>query len=136
MTEHVNGHPMNDCTHCFPEVGVSDLDKALEHYTARMGFVMHWRAGDEIAVVGDGTVSIFLRSSESGGIGPSRTILNVKDADSVYAAWKSAGVRIVEPIETQPWGMREFVAVDLDGNEFRVGHVDETEADYSEHTTE
>jgi hypothetical protein len=37
----------------------------------------------------------------------------------------------VEEIETRPCGMREFVVEDLDGHRIRIGHVDESLADYS-----
>ena len=53
------------------------------------------------------------------------------DADAVYAAWTTADVTILDPIATRSWGMREFTAQDLDGNQLRVGHVDESWADYS-----
>ncbi|MCP5075604.1 MAG: hypothetical protein GY947_20230 [Rhodobacteraceae bacterium] len=123
---------MHGITHCFPEVGIGDLGKALDYYTEVMGFELSWRAGDEIAVIRDGSVSMFLRSRKSGGLGPSRTILNVNNADRVFTTWQAVGVAIIEPIATRPWGMREFVAADPDGNEFRVGHVDESEADYDD----
>lgn len=121
---------MTSFTHVYPELGVCDLSKALEHYTRLMGFSLDWRAGDDIAVVTSGAVALFLRSTSIGGLGPSRVILNVGDADAVFASWQANGVTIVEPIETRSWGMREFVASDIDGNEFRVGHVDESAADY------
>jgi hypothetical protein len=48
--------------------------------------------------------------------------LYVEDADALYARWSAAGVggRFVAPVDT-PYGLREFVHVDADGNLLRVG---------------
>ena len=118
-------------THAFPELAVADLDHALAFYTGRLGLAVDWRAGDHMAVVGNGVISLFLRARANGALGPSSVILNVDDADAVYAAWTAAEVTILDPIATRSWGMREFTAQDLDGNQLRVGHVDESQADYS-----
>ncbi len=119
-------------THAFPELAVANLDEALAFYTQRLGFVMDWRMGDDIAVVGDGVVSLFLRSKANGALGPSGIILNVENADEVHEAWTAAGVTILDPIATRPWGMREFTAQDPDGNELRVGHADDTRGEQHE----
>lgn len=58
--------------------------------------------------------------------------LAVADLDAVYAAWTQAGVTILDPIATRTWGMREFPARDLDGNELRGGHLDEGQANYAD----
>ena len=72
-------------THSFPELGVSDLRKALDYYTGPIGFELDWQAGAHTASVSNGDISVFLRSIESGGLGPSRTILNIENADVVYS---------------------------------------------------
>ena len=119
-------------THAFPVLPVADLDTALEFYTGRLGFALDWRSADDLAVVGNGVVSLFLRKKSDDACGPSRVILNTDDADALFSAWTAAQVAIVDPIETKPWGMREFTAHDPDGNLLTVGHVDETDADYSD----
>lgn len=121
-------------THAFPVLAVADLDAALAFYTERLGFAVDWRNLDDVAVVSSGAIALFLNSKDAGGLGPVGVVLNLEDADAAYAAWTAVGVDIVDPIATRPWGMREFTVRDPDGNELTVGHVDESEADYSEFT--
>ncbi|MCG8547596.1 MAG: VOC family protein [Alphaproteobacteria bacterium] len=126
---------MISLTRAFPVLAVTDLDIALAFYTERLGFALDWREDRIIAAVGNGVVTLFLKSKEAGGLGPVSVIVNVEDADAVYAAWTAADVEITDPIATRTWGMREFTARDLDGNELTVGHVDESIADYSAYTS-
>ena len=126
---------MISLTRAFPVLAVADLDAALAFYTDRLGFAIDWRQDRIIAAVGNGVVTLFLRSKDTGGLGPASVILNVEDADAGYAAWTAADVEITDPIATRTWGMREFTARDLDGNELTVGQVDESLADYSAFTS-
>lgn len=54
------------------------------------------------------------------GVNAASCYLHVGDADGWHAAWTAAELP-VEPIEDQPWGMREFSVVDPSGNLIRVG---------------
>lgn len=56
-------------------------------------------------------------------------VWNTSDADKVHEEYKASGATIVEDIETRPWGTREFVIEDPDGNRMRIGHVDESNSD-------
>ncbi len=123
---------MHPFTHAHPVLAVSNLDRALAFYTECLGFQLDWRSGDHTAVVGNGVISLFLKTKDSEGLGPSSVILNVENADSVFTAWTDAGVVVLGPIATQPWGMREFTIQDPDGNELTVGHVDESQTDYTD----
>ena len=44
----------------------------------------------------------------------------VDDLEGTYAAFKSAGVGQLLPIEMKPWGFLEFALVDVNGNLMRV----------------
>ncbi|MEO0912717.1 MAG: VOC family protein [Pseudomonadota bacterium] len=121
---------MINATRAYPVIPVSSLDAALAHYTEAMGFAFDWRDGDGFAAISSGPVSLFLQRAPNVA-GSATVIVNVEDADATYAAWRAAQVRIVDPIETRPWGMREFSATDLDGNRLTIGHVDEAKADYT-----
>ena len=45
----------------------------------------------------------------------------VDDLDATYAAFAKAGVGKLMPIEQKPWGVPEFVLIDLNDNMLRVG---------------
>jgi len=47
--------------------------------------------------------------------------IHVPDAGMLWKQLKSRGVPGLGPVEDQPYGLREFVAVDLDGNKIRFG---------------
>lgn len=110
-------------THILPILGVGNLNHAIEFYTSKLGFALDWQSGDDVCVVGNGMVSIILEVDSD--IGPASIALGVVSADLVLQEWVDRGVEIVTPIETQPWGMRQFTAVDAFGNRLVVGHLDE-----------
>ncbi len=87
-------------TQAFPVLTVSNLDAALGFYTERLGFQLDWRSGDHTAVVGNGVVSLFLKTKEADGLGPASVILNVENADAVFTAWTVAGVVMLDTIAT------------------------------------
>lgn len=107
-----------------PVIAVRDLDRALRRYR-RLGFSTRAYEGpDRYGYVERGGVELHL--SESAGHDRSRDgseiYLYVSDADALYAAWSSSGVRgrFIPPHDT-PYGLREFAFVDRDGTAHRVG---------------
>jgi uncharacterized glyoxalase superfamily protein PhnB len=44
------------------------------------------------------------------------------DIDASYEELKSLGADIVDPLETKPWGIRQFTVKDIDGNLFYIHH--------------
>ena len=51
---------------------------------------------------------------------PTTAYLYVNDADALAAEWRAAGVDVGAPEDT-PWGQREGVVRDPDGNIIRFG---------------
>ena len=112
-----------------PEIPAADVDKAAAYYVDTLGFALDW-GGDEggIAGISRGNCRLFLTNGpfrESyGNVGPPILFwlnLNSKAAvDELFAEWKAAHAKIVSEPEDKPWKLREFIAVDLDGNLIRV----------------
>lgn len=46
--------------------------------------------------------------------------LHVDDVDAFYERAVAAGAEILQPVQTQPWGRREFVVRSPDGHRFMV----------------
>jgi hypothetical protein len=102
-----------------PIFAVRDLDAALAHYE-RLGFATRvydgggygyaTRDGIEIHL---GTVPIEKRQTSS-------AYLWVEDADELAAEWRSAGLGVHPPEDTE-WGQHEGAVVDPDGNVIRFG---------------
>jgi len=49
--------------------------------------------------------------------------LRVDDADAYLAQIQAAGFRPTQPIQSKPWGMREFAMTTPDGHRLTIGHV-------------
>jgi len=111
-----------------PEVPVRDIATAVAYYRNHFGFGLDW-GGEEIGLAGisRGNCRMFLADEEhrkdSGNVGPTLTWLNldsVEEVDELYREWRASNARLMSAPEPKPWGLHEFMAVDLDGNLFRV----------------
>ena len=107
-----------------PILPVLNLDAAIDRYR-RLGFDVHEYEGPERYGFADrGSVSLHL--TEWPEHDPKRTASSVyfyvSDADALYTEWKALGLegRLVPPFDT-PYGLREFVYIDPDGTQHRVG---------------
>lgn len=118
-----------------PVLCVSNLSQSLKHYETVLGFDISWQwsegeAFDEgekptFACVSRGEICIFLCERGQGNPG-SWICLNVEDRaalDSVYREYQARTADIVEAPTDCPWGMREMLVRDPDGNTFRIGSV-------------
>ena len=110
------GHPT-------PELPVADVERAQEHYRDALGFAIGWLVpGGELGAVSRDDVAIFLRRRRP-PFEPAIHWVFAADIDATYEALRSSGARIVDPLATKPWGLRQFTVEDLDGNRFHF-HCD------------
>jgi uncharacterized glyoxalase superfamily protein PhnB len=110
-----------------PEIPVSDIDAALEHYVGRFGFQFDWGDGGGIAGISKGNCRMFLTTpsfrEHYGNSGPVLIWLNLdskEEVDALYELWRANQAKIISPPQSKPWGLHEFTAADLDGNLLRV----------------
>jgi catechol 2,3-dioxygenase-like lactoylglutathione lyase family enzyme len=111
-----------------PEIPVTDLAAATAYYRDSLGFTVDWR-DDALGLTGlsRGHCRLFLAAEQyrraRGNAGPTLTWLNLGDkeaVDELYRAWSAGKARVVSVPRSEPWGLHEFTAADLDGNLFRV----------------
>ena len=101
-----------------PELPVADVERAQRHYRDVFGFEIGWLYPDKgIGCVTRDDVAVFFRRREL-GFEPAIHWVFAKDIDASYEELKSTGANIVDPLETKPWGLRQFTVEDLDGNVF------------------
>jgi catechol 2,3-dioxygenase-like lactoylglutathione lyase family enzyme len=105
-------------------ISVRDLDRALRRYR-KLGFSVRAYQGPERYgfVQRDGVELHLSESTEHDRTRDGAEIyLYVSDADALYPAWSSSGLkgRFIAPHDT-PYGLREFAFVDRDGTAHRVG---------------
>jgi uncharacterized glyoxalase superfamily protein PhnB len=105
-----------------PELPVTDVERAQQHYRDALGFEIGWLVeGKEIGAVSRGDVVIFFRR-RTPPFEPAVHWVFADDIDATYDELTSLGANIVEPLETMPWGLRQFTVADLDGNRFYFHH--------------
>ena len=103
-----------------PMLAVPDVTVAAEYYRDVLGFTIRlfWGEPPTYAIVDRGSVSVNFIVSESvsgdeGDKGGAYIIVN--DVDAVYAELKEHGANLWgEPVD-QEYGMRDFIAIDLNG---------------------
>ncbi len=106
-----------------PQLPVPDVRAAQAYYRDVLGCKVAWIWREEYGAVYNGRTEIFF-SLESGPITPCWNFVRVENADRALAWLRERGARVVEDIESHPWGMREFTIEDLNGHRFRIGHSD------------
>jgi len=104
--------------HPVPELPVTDVERAQKYYRDVLGFEIGWLYPDkEIGAVSRDDVVIFFRK-RTAPFEPAVHWIFADDIDAMYEEVQSSGASIVEPLETKPWGLRQFTVEDLDGNVF------------------
>lgn len=106
-----------------PQFLVLDLEAACAFYVEKLGFRVAFIHGDFYAGVERDGIAIHLKLSDTPD--PGRQVkqdeehldvyITVEDVAALYAEYQNRGVVFAQPLETKPWGMREFVVWDNSG---------------------
>ena len=102
-----------------PIFPVHDLDVALEHYR-RLGFVVRRYPPGGYGFASREGAEIHLGVVPGDDRRASSAYLFVEDADELAAQWRTAGIEVHGPQDTE-WGQHEGAVVDPDGNIIRFG---------------
>ena len=112
-------------------LAVRDLNIETDYYINKLGFDRDFTApGWEFLSFGDfkvmlGECSDEMTAEATGNHSWFAHTL-VEDVDEVYNELITRGARILSPIETKPWGIREFSIVTPDGHRIVFGQLVET----------
>ncbi|MBL8843960.1 MAG: GNAT family N-acetyltransferase [Planctomycetes bacterium] len=110
--------------HCTPVLPCADLAAALDHYEQRLGWrrVFHFPERGYAGVARAGATLHLMRHDGPGRPQGASCRFRVRGVDALYAEYQAAGVVDPKgPLESKPWGLREFVALDRDGNALHFG---------------
>jgi catechol 2,3-dioxygenase-like lactoylglutathione lyase family enzyme len=110
--------------HAIPELPSLDVEEALRFYVDRLGFTELFRHGEDpvrYGAVRRGDAVLHLWLTEDPHLPQSSSCrIPVDDIDALYAEYLAVdAIHPNGPLVEQPWGTREFVAVDGDGNALR-----------------
>jgi len=106
-----------------PQILVTDIDRAIEFYTATLGFTLNFRYEDFYAGILKEGCSIHLKADARGpGENVKKNngehvsvIFNVTQIESLYEELSHSGAAFAQPLRDMPYG-REFYVADPDGN--------------------
>ena len=103
-----------------PELPVTDLTEAIQHYERELGFscVMRMPQGD-YAIVERDEVTIHLFQDKTRSCTPVGIHIFTADLDALYAELQQRGARLSQTIQHKPWGNRDFRLTDGFGNEIK-----------------
>jgi catechol 2,3-dioxygenase-like lactoylglutathione lyase family enzyme len=114
--------PLTSIASPVPELPVADVVRAQHHYRDALGFEVAWLESDaSIGAVHRANAAIFFRK-RTAPFEPAIHWIFAADVDATYAELRARGAIIVDPLETRPWGQRQFTVEDLDGNRFYFHH--------------
>jgi predicted enzyme related to lactoylglutathione lyase len=118
----MNAKPSSSLGQPVPELPVLDVERAQRHYRDALGFDIGWLTPDKsLGAVSRGVVVIFLREKVP-PFEPAVHWLFANELDATYRELQASGANITDPLQTKPWGLRQFTVADLDGNLFYVHH--------------
>ena len=109
-----------------PQLFVSDLERSCRFFQDRLGFSVAFTYGERpfYGLVVRDDAGLNLRHVDhpplDGALREREQLLSayipVSDVDALYAEFERAGVVLHERLATKPWGTRQFVVRDPDGN--------------------
>ena len=102
-----------------PIFAVQDLGVSLSHYE-RMGFATRVYGGGGYGYANREGIEIHLGVVPAGDLRVSSAYLFVDDSDDLAREWRSRGIEVHAPQDTE-WGQHEGAVVDPDGNVIRFG---------------
>ena len=102
---------------------VSNIDDSIEFFTGAMGFKEKFRFGEYAGLERENCLLHLSHESNpnTGAPGSATVYLFCDDVDGIYNELVSRGVTVTSEPEDYSYGMRDFVAVDIDGNRFTFG---------------
>jgi len=107
---------------CFLEaihvLPAADISAAVAFYTQKLGFEKRFQTAEVHAILVRDRIEIQLWQCSDPRIAKQTSCrIHVRQIEALYDAYCEQGV--IHPngaLETKPWGMKEFVALDRDGN--------------------
>jgi uncharacterized glyoxalase superfamily protein PhnB len=102
-----------------PSIYVRDMKRALEFYRELLGFCVVFTNGSPVsfAVLRRDAASVHL-CVRPAVVGTCHTHIMLSDLDSLYGKLVGVGATVRQPPKVQPWGLRDILVADCDGNTF------------------
>jgi catechol 2,3-dioxygenase-like lactoylglutathione lyase family enzyme len=102
-----------------PILPVTDLERSVGWFRDVMGLGSTSSKGHGVSLSKDG-FELLLHTVDQPPE-PRWIFVHVANVDQVFEGFRSSP-GLVEPVDTKPWGTREFTLEAPDGHRFRIGH--------------
>ena len=112
-----------------PELFVTDIKASLDFFTQKLGFAIAFTYGEPpfYAQVKRDGAQLNLKCLDSPAINPelrdreellsaAMTVGSADEIKQLFLEFQSANVAFFQPLKEQPWGARNFIIKDSDGN--------------------
>ena len=104
-----------------PALRITDAARARAFWVDALGFRVDWEWRDApgapaFSMLSRAGLSLYLTEREGDASPGARVYLYVADVDAWHAELAARGVAVETPPRTQPWGNREMLLRDPDGN--------------------
>jgi predicted enzyme related to lactoylglutathione lyase len=105
-----------------PSLPCTDVAAAVAHYRDVLGFKINHQQHD-LGVMDRDAITLLLvaRTARQTGIGSA--YFYIADADALHAELTAKGADVQGEPVSYPWGLRDFLVFDLEGNELRFGQT-------------
>jgi len=116
-----------------PQLRATNRERTRAFYVDGLGFTVQWTHQFEPRLPVFGEVNLDGRSlflTEHRGdceVGGAAYII-LDDVDAFYRTIAARGVPVLEPPEDAPWGVREMMVIDPDGNRLRFANRKDDDA--------
>ncbi len=92
------------------------LDSALRFYVDQLSFSIQWQSGNSAGIARDAIAFTLIESDNQNWLENTSLSIGVSDLDALYNAYRNiAAPARVGPLETKPWGRREFHLIEPAG---------------------
>lgn len=108
---------------------VRDVPRSVAFYEGALGLHAAVTMGEPVtfAILAADDASLALAAAAEPAVAAiAACYVDVRDVAAAYDRCRQAGAEITAEVTTHPWGMRDFVLRDPDGNQIAVGQRVET----------
>lgn len=107
--------PERQLLQALPILPLSDVAAGIAHYQQALGFRVNYAQADLGVMYRDDVTLLLIKRTEAyTGIGSCEAYIN--DADALHAELVRRGANVQGEPVSQPWGLRDFTVLDLEGN--------------------
>jgi catechol 2,3-dioxygenase-like lactoylglutathione lyase family enzyme len=112
-----------------PQLFVADIKASCDFFTARLGFVVAFSYGEppfyaqvrrdsariNLRCVERPVIDVAMRDREE-LLSASLTVATPQEIKALFLEFQAAGVAFFQTLKSEPWGARDFILKDPDGN--------------------